>query len=489
MVDWLSDYVPTAALLLLEVGLLVLALVVAPRNRRPSSGLAWILLIVTLPLLGLLLFAVIGSPELPKARRDKQRTMDQRIEERTRAVAHRVTGSGAPAWLPPIARLNRETGSLPLVDGNVVHLLPHLDDQLAAIVAAVDRAERFVHVEFYILALDDTTRPFYAALARAVERGVEVRVLVDHLGSLKYPGFKKGLRELTRTGVRWHLMLPVQPWKGRYQRPDLRNHRKLLVVDGLIGFVGSMNMIDPGYQTWSNRRRHLRWRDLMAEVQGPVVAEIEAIFITDWFSETDELPPVAVPIDAVAEDEDPGTLLAQIVPSGPAFESENNLALFNSLIYAAERRISITSPYFVPDESLLAAILTAVQRGVEVELFVSAIGDQFFVHHAQHSYYEALLGGGVRIYQYAAPTVLHSKHVSIDDEVGLVGSSNMDIRSFQLDLEVMMLVAGRAFVDELKAVEDEYRASSTELTLDEWRGRGVLHEVVDNIARLTSAVQ
>lgn len=488
MLDWLGDVLPTAALVTIEAVLLVVALAAAPRNRRPSSALAWILLIVVLPLIGLLLFALIGSPKLPKGRREAQRTMNERIEERARTVEHVSATHGAPGWLAPIARLNREMGALPLVDGNSAELLPHFDGQLAALVAAVDGAERFVHVEFYILALDPTTAPFFAALERAVARGVDVRVLVDHLGAIRYPGFRRARRELTRIGAGWRLMLPVQPFRGCYQRPDLRNHRKLMVVDGRIGFVGSLNMIEPAYESARNRRRGLRWRDLLARVEGPIVREVEAIFVTDWFSETDELPQIT-PVDAVADDDDPHTLLAQIAPSGPAFETENNLALFNSLIYAAERRISITSPYFVPDESLLGAILTAARRGVAVELFVCGIGDQILVFHAQHSYYEDLLRAGVRIYEYPAPTILHAKHISIDDLVSVVGSSNMDIRSFQLDLELMMLVSGRSFTDQLKAVEDEYRSVSTELTLDAWQRRGPVHGFVDGIARLTSAVQ
>jgi cardiolipin synthase len=488
MLDWLGGVLPAAALVVLEVALLLVALAVAPRNRRPSSALAWILLIVVLPVVGLALFAVIGSSKLPKVRRDRQRTMNERIEERARTVEHVTHTHGAPRWLAPIARLNRESGAMPLVDGNSATLLPHFEEQLAALVEAVDGARRSVHVEFYVVALDPTTRPFFAALEHAVARGVVVRLLVDHLGSFRYPGFRRGLRELTRIGVRWQLMLPVQPLRGRYQRPDLRNHRKLMVVDGRIGFVGSMNMIDPGYETVANRRRHLRWRDLMVRVEGPVVQEIEAVFDTDWYSETDEMPG-RTGLDATADDEDPATLLAQIAPSGPAFDSENNLALFNSLLYAAERRVSITSPYFVPDESLLSAMLTAARRGVDVELFVCGIGDQFVVFHAQHSYYEELLRAGVRIYEYAAPTILHAKHMSVDDLVSVVGSSNMDIRSFQLDLELTMLVSGRSFSDQLKAVEDEYRSRSKELTLEAWQGRGPFHAFVDGIARLTSAVQ
>lgn len=488
MLEWLPGVLPTAALVVLEVALLVVALGVAPPNRRPSSALAWIVLIVVLPLIGLVLFALIGSSKLPKARREKQRTMNERIQARARSVDHVVDTHGAPPWLPSVARLNREMGALPLIDGNTASLLPHFDQQLAALIEAVDQAERYLHVEFYVMALDDTTQPFFAALERAGARGVEIRVLVDHMGSFKYPGFRRAKRELTRIKADWRLMLPVQPLRGRYQRPDLRNHRKLLVADGRVAFIGSLNLIDPGYEVAKNRRRGLQWRDLLARAEGPIVEEIEAIFVTDWYSETDEMP-VGTAVDAVADDDDPSTLLAQIAPSGPAFETENNLALFNSLFYAAERRISITSPYFVPDESLLEAIQTAARRGVAVELFVGEIGDQFFVFHAQHSYYEELLLAGVRIYEYPAPTILHAKHISIDDVVSVVGSSNMDIRSFQLDLEVMMLVSGRSFTDELRAVEDEYRAKSREITLEAWQRRGAFHGFVDGVARLSSAVQ
>lgn len=488
MLSWLNPAVPTTLLVILELILLFVALAIVPAGRRPSSALAWILVIVMIPLVGLGLFALIGSPKLPLERRERQRTMSERIEQHTRGVEHIEDSPDAPGWLPAIARLNRQTGGMPLVDGNRGRLLPHFAEQLDSLVAAIDSATDFVHVEFYILALDNTTRPFFAALERAIRRGVEVRVLLDHMGSRGYPGFAPAKKELTRIGANWQLMLPVLPLRGKYQRPDLRNHRKLMVVDDRVGFVGSLNVIDPGYERASNARRGLQWRDLLAEVRGPIVRELSGIFSTDWFSETDEVP-LTGSLDAVTDDGDPTTMLAQIIPSGPGFETENNLAMFNSLLYAAERRVSITSPYFVPDESLLAAMVTASRRGVDVELFVGEIGDQVAVFHAQHSYYQDLLEAGVRIHLYRAPTILHAKHISIDDDIAVVGSSNMDIRSFQLDLEVMMLVCGSGFTAQLRAVEDEYRSLSRELTLDEWSRRGRWHRFIDNVARLTSAVQ
>ncbi len=467
--------------------MVVVALVVAPRNRRPSSALAWILLISFLPVVGLLLFVLIGSSKLPRVRQQRQQSMDELITERTQALEHAPQLPGAPEWLPAVARLNRTVGAMPLLGANDARLLTSFDEQLDALVAAVRDARRYLHVEFYILSLDETTSPFFAALSDAVQRGVRVRVLFDHLGSRPYPGYRRTCAELDRMGAEWRLMLPVQPLRGRYQRPDLRNHRKLLVADGQLGYVGSLNLIDPGYDKRANRRRGLQWRDLLAQVRGPVVRELDAVFATDWFSETDVL--IDDPGETETLPDGRGELLAQIAPSGPAFRTENNLALFNSLLYYASKRVSITSPYFVPDESLLGAILTAARRGVAVELFVGVIGDQFFVFHAQHSYYADLLEAGVRIYLYPAPSILHAKHLSVDDDVAVVGSSNMDIRSFQLDLELMLMVCGRSFIEELRAVEDGYRAVSRELTTAEWSERTRRHRLVDDLTRLTSAVQ
>ena len=354
-------------------------------------------------------------------------------------------------------------------------------------IAAVEDARRYLHVEFYILIYDATTASFFAALGDAVRRGVTVRVLLDHLGSRPYPGYRRTRKELERLGIQWRLMLPVQPYRGLYQRPDLRNHRKLLVADGEVAYVGSLNVIDPSYNKRANRRRGLAWKDLLVEVRGPIVREVDAVFITEWYSETDEL--LTSSRQQTPMERRQGSLLAQVAPSGPAFPTENNLSLFNTLIYYAQRRISITSPYFVPDESLLAALTTAAHRGVAVELFVGEIGDQSFVFHAQHSYYAELLDAGVRIHLYPAPSILHAKHLSIDEQVAVVGSSNMDIRSFQLNLELMLMVCGRTFVDEIRRVEDEYRRISRELTREEWMKRSRWHGVVDDLTRLTSAVQ
>ncbi|WP_210480214.1 cardiolipin synthase [Naasia sp. SYSU D00948] len=477
----------TVFLIVLDLTIRIGAVIVIPRNRKPTSATAWLLLVLFLPYVGLILFLLIGSPKLPKRRRERQREIDRFIVETTEGMDRVNTTPGWPSWLESVVELNRRLGSMPMVGGNSAHLLPEYDDAIRAMADEVNRARRYVHAQFYILSADRATEPFFAAIENAVRRGVTVRVLLDHVASLQYPGYRRTIRRLRRSGAEWHLMLPVQPLKGRWQRPDLRNHRKLLVVDGNVAYMGSQNMIHRSYNRWINRRRELQWKDLMVRLRGPIVAGINAIFITDWYGETGKfLAREAEPMDDhVAEH----MLDCQVVPSGPGFEGENNLRLFNALLYYAQERIVISSPYFVPDESMLYAITTAVQRGVRVELFVSEIGDQFLVYHAQRSYYRALLEAGVVIWLYHRPVVLHAKHVTVDDQVAVIGSSNMDMRSFSLNMEVSLMVRGRDFVDRLRRVEDDYRRASRRLTLEEWSGQHFAGSVVDNLARLTSALQ
>jgi cardiolipin synthase len=351
--------------------------------------------------------------------------------------------------------------------------------------ADIDTAQRYVHVEFFILTYDDTTAPFFEALARARERGVAVRVLADHLSLIMYPNRKKTEQALSRMGAELRPMLPIRPFTDPRRRMDLRNHRKLVVVDGRIGHTGSMNMIAEHYHKKKAIRKGLHWHELMMRLEGPVVRELDAVFVTDWYSETDQLLPLDYPpLPATV----PHRLDAQILPSGPSFDNDNNLKLFAASIQNARRRVSVTSPYYVPDETIQKALVTAGARGLDVELFVSEISDQFMVFHAQRSYYEELLRAGVKIFLYRAPTVLHAKHLSIDDDVAIIGTSNMDIRSLSLHMELMVMLSGRSLVSDLRLVEDDYRSKSRELTLDEWLRRPRRQKALDNVMRLTSAL-
>lgn len=475
-----------AGYLVLDISVRVFAIIVVPRNRRPTSAMAWLLAIFFIPVLGILLFVLIGNPKLPRARRRKQNLINDYIADTASHLRHGSLRPDPPRWFPPLVQMNQSMGAPPLSGDNDVHIISDYQTSLDAMADAIRTAEDYVHIEFYILQADASTDNFFRAMEEVAARGIPVRVLLDYWANRWKPKYRDTVRRLDEMGADWHLMLPVQPLKGRIQRPDLRNHRKLLVIDGRIGFLGSQNITASSYNLPKNIRHGLHWVDLMVRLNGPVVASLNAIFLSDYYAETDRIPE-SVDITRVEFGE--GDLDCQIVPSGPGFEAENNLRLFLGLLYAAKQKIMIVSPYFVPDEALLLAVTAAVDRGLQVELFVSEQGDQAVVYHAQRSYYEALLRAGVRIWMYPKPYILHTKSLTIDDEVAVIGSSNMDMRSFGLNMEVSMLVRGEEFVDEMRELEDEYRSLSRELTLEEWKKQPLRSTVLDNLARLTSALQ
>jgi cardiolipin synthase len=485
--SWEADVLIT--IVIFWIVCLVLLLLI-PRNRKPSSATAWLLLMYIIPLLGIITFFLIGSPKLSKRRRAMQSTMNDTI---AKAVAEAQSHDEFDSFLrPPIplryepfVKLNTHLGGLPAFAGNTVELHSDYHANIACIAQEIDRAQRYVHMEYYTLSRDEDTESVFAALERAHKRGVKVRALLDHLGSRPFPEFKKTRKWFTQVGIEYHLILPLRFFGPKYTRFDLRNHRKIVVIDGQVGFTGSQNMIKRNYF----RKDSIYYDELIAKVTGPVAAQLDAAFRTDWYSETgvllnqDSAPEtLLVPVAA-------GDVLCQVLPSGSGFENENNLKLFTSLIHAARKTLVITNPYFVPDDSLMTAIMSAAQRGVDVKLINSEAVDQFFVGNAERSYYEELLAGGVKIYQYRAPVLLHSKTISIDDEIAVIGSSNLDMRSFHLNLEVTMICYDAQVVADLRPIEETYIRKSKQIHLQEWKTRSIGTILFENIARLTSALQ
>ena len=473
-------------LTVIDLVIRVLALGIIPGNRRPTTAMAWLLGIFFVPALGLVLFLLFGNFRLSRRRRAQQEAVNTRVRAGTSELAAAESRYAGPEWVASAAELNKTLGSLPMVDGNSVELLPGYPDSIKAMAAAVREAKSFINAEFYIMSSDHVTDDLLTALEDAAERGVEVRILFDHLGTLRIKGYRKLIARLEASKIRWRPMLPLRPVHGQWRRPDLRNHRKIMVIDGEVAFTGSQNLIEPSYNNPKHRKVGREWVELMTCMRGQIVTTLNVVFATDWLSETDESLEHQL---GHRPESAPGNVTAQVVPSGPGFITENNLRLFNTLIYSAQHKLSICSPYFVPDDSLLYAVTTAAQRGVDVELFVSEKGDQFLVHHAQQSYYEALLEAGVRIYLYKAPFVLHAKHFTVDNEVAVLGSSNMDMRSFSLNLEVSVMLLGEDIVQRIRAVEDTYRGISRELKLQDWIKRPMGVKYVDNVARLTATLQ
>lgn len=481
------------ALVVLDYSLKIIALGWVPADRRPSSAMAWLLAIFLVPFVGIALFFLMGSPYINRRRHRIQNRANEQLRELGQNEPDVPDGATLTEELISLVHLNRELTSLPATDGSLLALHPSYEDSIKAMAKAVDEAKDFVNVEIYIMAWDKTTAPFFEALGRAVERGVPVRLLYDHVGSMKYPGHRKLGKKFTKMGIRWHLMLPLQPLRWRFRRPDLRNHRKLLVIDGRKAFIGSQNMIDSSYLMKSNIKAGRHWVDVMAEVTGPVVNTINSVFAVDWYTESAEeldlMPPREFKQHLSEHAQDTGQEIMQIIPSGPGFTTEPNLRLFTSIAHHAKTKLQLVSPYFIPDESLLEAITTACYRGVTVELYVSEKADQFLVGRAQASYYRELLKAGVEIYRYPAPAVLHSKFAIADAEVAVMGSSNMDMRSFGLNYEITLMTGAGELMTELRKLCRTYREKCSHLTASEWESRPWYHRYVDNVARLTSSLQ
>ncbi|KQB86156.1 cardiolipin synthase [Corynebacterium lowii] len=468
-----------------------------PEGRRPSSSTAWLLVILLLPVVGLPLFLLMGSPYINRRRHRIQQEANAMIEDIQESAPDYPPNATLSPEITSLIRLNRSLTNFPAVPAVNAGLHTDYDATLRRMAEVVDQAQEHVNVEIYIMAWDDTTDVLFRAFERAVQRGVQVRLLFDHVGSHKYPGYRKLGKRLTEIGVEWQLMLPLQPWKGRFRRPDLRNHRKILVVDGKIGFMGSMNAIDRSYLMPANIKKGRQWIDAMVELEGPIVDSLEMIFAVDWYLESGEDLELhntthPAPLSALPSS---STNVAQVLPSGPGYTTEPNLRMFTSIVHHAKERLVLCSPYFIPDESLLSAVTTACYRGVRVELLVSEEADQFMVHHAQSSYYQALLEAGVHIYQFPAPYVMHTKYLLADpdatdgDPIAVLGSSNMDMRSFGLNYEVSLMVVRGDLITQLGELTTAYQSVSTELTLRHWNQRGFMRRYVDNVMRLTSALQ
>jgi cardiolipin synthase A/B len=381
-----------------------------------------------------------------------------------------------PPHLQPIAHLGRQLGDFAVCTGNAIELLTDYDPAIDRLVADIDAAQRAVHLLFYIFEADATGRRVGEALLRAAQRGVECRVLMDAVGS------KRGLRKLApalrKQGVEVLEMLPAGLFRRRAGRFDLRNHRKLAIIDGGIGYTGSQNLVNPGFvKGYPNE-------ELFARVTGPVVAQLQAVFLADHFFESGQ--PLAYQ-DHFLDLRATGSSPAHVLPSGPGYGRENGQEFIAALLYAARRRVVITTPYFVPDDAILQAITAATDRGVEVHLVVSRHANQRVTQWAQQSFYEGLLECGVVIHRYA-PRFLHAKHITMDDDVALLGSTNMDIRSFALNAEINLVVYDPGLVSRLQEVQQRYFAQSERLSAETWRQRALGWKVLQNCARLADSL-
>jgi cardiolipin synthase A/B len=451
-------------------------LLVVPFRRSPEAAKGWLLLTFFLPWAGLILYWVIGRPKYPvwRAKRfHKLPAMYQAVRERLEAKLTPFHPE-EPPFVATASALVQNLGHFGLLGGNAVELLADYDGSIDRLVADIDGATHHVHLLYYIFADDETGLRVVAALERAVQRGVICRVLVDYLGGRRWA---KGLgKAMQRAGVDFHRVLPVHFFRRKSARADLRNHRKIAVIDGRTAYIGSQNLLN------STFKPGMVYEELVARMTGPVALQLQGTFVADWYLETEEAlnAPEWFPEPVAA-----GNVAAQVLPSGPDFAATNVQQFIVALMYAARQRIVITTPYFIPDAAILQALETAVRRGVAVHLVVSRIADQFLVSMAQRSYYAQLLEAGVHVHLYHE-RFLHAKHMSVDDAVSVIGSSNMDIRSFVLNAEVSLIVYDTEVSLQLRRQQERYFSGSEKLLLHTWRQRSQVAKFSENMARLMS---
>lgn len=455
----------TLAYLLLEWAIRLIMVVVIPLRRPPEAARSWLLLVLFLPVPAFILYRLIGRAAFPSWRRDRFR---RAAPERESAAQALTSSKSAPSRTAVLAQW---LGGFPSCGGNALSLLEDYDGAIAAMVAAIDAAHVRVHLLTYILADDRTGLKVADALGRARARGVDVRVLIDALGSR--PWVKRSLAMLADRGVTAQLVLPVRFAALRRARSDLRNHRKLCLIDGMVAFVGSQNIVNRDFKPGIVND------ELVARVEGPVVCALDAVFASDWFLETEQTIAV-LPLPDVT-----GASELQAMPSGPDYRVPGYERLLVELVHEAQENITIVSPYLIPDEALLTALKNAVARGVAIDLVVSHVVDQRLVNLAQRSYYTELLETGVRLHRYR-DRLLHAKNVSIDGRIAVIGSSNADVRSFMLNAEISLILHDEASAGPLADVQRGYIRRSNRLLLEEWRDRPRVSRFCENLARLVS---
>ncbi len=411
----------------LGVWVIVVGIVIILQRRSAAATLAWLFALVFLPVIGLLIYRFIGPLRLE--RKKLKRVASRRaVGEATAALAALDDGSVEHLQLATIAM---ELGEAPPLRAHDVTVFTDGKSNYEAILAAVAAARHHVHLEYYIWEPDQIGTALRDALIERAKAGVKVRMIVDGTGSnnLKKPF----LAPLHAAGVDVATFNPVRLLRLRLRRPDFRTHRKIVVCDGRVAFTGGMNITDAHSEVYGPAF----WRDTHVRISGAAAWPLQRLFLEDWYFATD----VMCPLDAETfpAPETDGKHLVQVVGSGPDSDAFAIHKVLFTAINQSTDRCWLTTPYFVPDEALLTALITAGLRDVDVRLIVPKRGDSRLVDMAARSYFPELLAAGVRVYEYET-RFIHAKTLVCDDDVAIIGTANLDNRSFRLNFEVAAVI-------------------------------------------------
>ena len=465
---WLSFLVSGTVFVL---HLVVVCMALVRPHRSPASRVAWVAVIMFLPVVGIVAYLFLGETSIGREREDRLREAERTIALPEPGGA--PGGDAAPTLDPATASvfdLVRSINGFPATAGNSVVLAPSADAAIDSLVADIAAAERTVHIGFYIWLDDHAGGRVADAVAEAARRGVACRIMVDALGSRAFVASPRWA-QMRDAGAYVVAALDDIPRLGRVAvgRLDLRNHRKIAVIDGRVAYCGSRNCADPAF---SPKPRFAPWVDVLFRCRGPIVAQEQWLFLTTWTAETGERVPdeaataAASSPTASASSSAPGDAVAAMFGTGPTSRAGAMSEAFTTTIGAARERLVITTPYFAPDEPLLQAIRAAPQRGVRTTLVLPARNDSWLVAATARSLYAELLEAGVELYEYPLG-LLHTKTMTVDGHLSLVGSANMDRRSLELNYENNLLVDSPEVAAAVLARQQEYLDASRRVAAEE----------------------
>lgn len=444
--------------------------VLARSELSSPTRIAWVLVLLALPVIGLVLYLLVGEVHFGRGVRARQVA----AIEATRAL---VAASGhepdIARWGPASAFATSING-FGVTEGNHGELMPSPEAARGRILEDFDAAKESIGVLYYIWLDDKTGRATAEALMRAARRGVRCKAIVDAVGSRAFVA-SETWAAMAAAGIETAVALPIgNPFRTMVSRRlDLRNHRKITVIDGKIGHCGSQNCADPEF--WP-KRKFGPWVDIMVRLEGPVVRQMQLLFAQDWLAQR----PAELPEFSLPEGEPPGGpaggFPAQAVGTGPMVGREVTSQLFCRIMFEAKRELIISTPYFVPGDAVSAAISGAALAGVKVTLIVPRRNDSGFVARASRAYYPRLVEAGVAIAEFNGG-LLHSKTITVDGELAFMGSSNMDFRSFDLNFENDVLFRDPDLAGQIRARQMEYMAASTLVDPDEVRSWPLLRRI------------
>jgi cardiolipin synthase len=418
---------------------IVMAVVIVLQRRSPAATIAWMLVLAFLPIFGWVIYRLIGPQRLE--RKKLRRRLTRKLIEEAQGAIHDIETGSPMRHREQLARIGLVAGEPPPLRAESLELYCDGQGAYRAIGEAIDAARHHVHVEYYIWENDHSGRRLRDQLVGCARRGLEVRVMVDGTGSI---GVRRGFfTPLTEAGGEVAWFNPVSLFSFRRRRADFRSHRKIVVCDGRVGFMGGMNMADAQTAEFSGE---LAWRDTHVRLVGSTVRALQRVFAENWAYCTEQVLPFTEMYFPLPTGE--GGDVVQIVSSGPDLATFAIHKVYFAAINQATHRVWLTTPYFVPDESILSAVVSAAMRGVDVRLIVPAKGDSRLVDLAARSYFPEILEAGVKLYEYL-PRFVHSKTMVIDDDVAIVASANLDNRSFRLDFELGAVLYAQQFNREL----------------------------------------